>query len=118
MSTSELLRWQWEGYPRYHQSHFNLLLHIVLVPLFLVSNVALLTAIVRRSSLEGIVAVMLMASSVALQGRGHRKEPVRPEPFTSPGNAASRILLEQWVTFPRFVVSGGWSRALRQRSAP
>jgi len=118
MSVAQLLRWQWEGYPRYHQSRFNLLLHIVLVPLFLVTNVALLVAFVQWSWLVGIVAVVLMVLSVALQGRGHRKEPVPPEPFTGPSNAVSRIFLEQWVTFPRFVLSGGWLRALRQRSAP
>ena len=118
MSMPQLLRWQWEGYSRYHQSRFNLLLHIVLVPLFLVSNVALLVAFFQRSWLVGIGALVLMVFSIALQGRGHRKEPVPPEPFTSPSNAVSRIFLEQWVTFPRFVLSGGWLRALRQRSAP
>jgi hypothetical protein len=118
MSMPQLLRWQWEGYSRYHQSRFNLLLHIVLVPLFLVSNVAVLVAFFQRSWLVGIGALVLMVFSVALQGRGHRKEPVPPESFTSPSNAVSRIFLEQWVTFPRFVLSGGWLRALRQRSAP
>jgi hypothetical protein len=24
-----------------------------------------------------------------------------------------RIFFEQWITFPRFVLSGGWLRALR-----
>jgi len=118
MSVVQLFRWQWEGYPRYHQSRFNLLLHIILVPLFVVSSAALVVALVQRSWLAGIVAVVLMVFSIALQGRGHRKEPVPPEPFTSPSNAISRIFLEQWVTFPRFVFSGGWLRALRQRSAP
>jgi hypothetical protein len=115
MSMPQLLRWQWEGYSRYHQSRFNLLLHIVLVPLFLVSNVALLVAFFQRSWLVGIGALVLMVFSIALQVRGHRKEPVPPEPFTSPSNAVSRIFSEQWVTFPRFVLSGGWLRALRQR---
>ncbi len=118
MSASELLRWQWEGYTRYHRSRFNLLLHIVVVPVFLAGNVALIVAFVQRSWLVGIVAVVATSFSVALQGRGHRREPVPPEPFTSPVNAVSRIFLEQWVTFPRFVLSGGWSRALRQQAAP
>jgi hypothetical protein len=118
MSALELLRWQWEGYPRYHRSRFNLLLHIVVVPMFLVGNIALLVAVVQWSWLIGIVAVIAMVLSVALQGRGHRQEPVPPEPFTSPLNAVSRIFLEQWVTFPRFVFSGDWFRALRQQSAP
>ena len=118
MTTSEMLHWQWEGYPRYHRSRFNLLLHIVLVPLFLVSNAVLCIAIVQRSWPLVGVAVVFMVLSIVLQGRGHRGEPVPAEPFTSPGNAVLRIFLEQWVTFPRFVLSGGWWSALRQQSAP
>jgi hypothetical protein len=117
MSVSGLLRWQWEGYPRYHRSRFNLLLHIVVVPIFLVGNVALVVGFAQRSWLVAIVAVVAMVLSVALQGRGHRQEPVPTEPFTSPINAISRLFLEQWVTFPRFVFSGGWLRALHQQSA-
>ena len=118
MSPSELLRWQWEGYSRYHRSRFNLLLHIAVIPMFLVGNAALFVALVQRSWHIGIVAVVALVLSVALQGRGHRHEPVPPEPFTGPFNAMSRIFLEQWVTFPRFVFSGGWFRALRKQSAP
>ena len=117
MSVSELLRRQWKVYPCYHRSRFNLLLHIVVVPVFLMGNVALLVAFVRRSCLTGTVAVVAMVLAFALQGLGHRQEPVPPEPFTSPANAVARIFLEQWVTFPRFVFSGGWWRALRQRQA-
>ena len=50
MSVSELLRWQWEGYPRYHRARVNLLVHIVAVPLFLLGNIGLLVAIVQQSS--------------------------------------------------------------------
>lgn len=114
MSASQLLRWQWEGYPRYHRSRFNLLLHIAAVPMFLVGNVALVVALVQRSWHIGIAAVVAMALSVALQGRGHRHEHIPPEPFTSPLNAVARIFLEQWVTFPRFLFSGSWAHALRQ----
>lgn len=114
MSVLELLRWQWVGYLRYHRSRANLLIHIVLVPLFLVSNVALVVALFERSVVLGVFSLTAMVVSVALQGRGHRQEEIPPEPFTSPINAVSRIFLEQWVTFPRFVISGGWLRALRQ----
>ena len=113
MSTSQLLRWQWEGYPRYHQSRFNLLLHIVVVPLFLLGNVALLAGLLQRSWPVVAAGIVAMVVSVVLQGRGHNTEPNPPEPFTSPANAISRIFFEQWVTFPRFVLSGGWLRALR-----
>ena len=118
MTASELLRHQWEGYPRYHQSRLNLLLHIVLVPVFVASNIALLVALIQRSWLIVIVAAAVMGLSIAVQGRGHRREPVPPEPFTGPGNAVARIFLEQWVTFPRFVLSGRWLSALRLGAAP
>jgi len=113
VSVARLLRWQWEGYPRYHRSRANLLLHIVVVPLFIVANAVAIVALVEGAWLMAVIAVAAMAVSVALQGRGHRQEATPPEPFTSPFNAISRILLEQWVTFPRFVLSGGWSHAMR-----
>ena len=116
MNTSSLLRVQWEGYARYHQSRSNLLLHIVFVPLFLAGNVTFLVAVLERRLLLALGAAVLTGVALAIQGRGHREEPVQPQPFTSPFNALSRIFLEQWVTFPRFVLSGGWIRALRDRS--
>lgn len=118
MSIPELLRWQWDGYPRYHQTRANLLLHVLVVPLFLLGNVALLTGLVAGTwglALAGLVATVV---SVALQGRGHRSEPVPPEPFSSPFNFVARLFLEQWVTFPRFVLSGRWQDAMRRGSAP
>lgn len=117
MSTSSLPWAQWEGYTRYHQSRPDLLLHIVFVPLFLAGNVAFLVALIERRWLLALGAAALTGVALVIQGRGHREEPVPPEPFTSPSNALLRILLEQWVTFPRFVLSGAWMRALRD-SAP
>lgn len=113
MNLSELLRWQWQGYPRNHQTRANLLLHIVLVPLFLAGNIALVVGIVRLSWVAVVTGVVATLVSIALQGRGHQGEPNSPEPFTGAGNALLRIFFEQWVTFPRFVLSGAWFRALR-----
>lgn len=113
ISTSPTSLGQPDGYARYHQSRPDLLLHIVFVPLFLAANIALLVALAERSWLLGLGAAALMGLSLAMQGRGHRTEPVPPEPFTGPLNALARIFLEQWVSFPRFVLSGGWARAMR-----
>lgn len=118
MGIGELLRWQWESYAKYHQARPNLLIHIVAVPLFLVGTIALVGAITRLSLALLGVAVGCVLVAVALQGRGHRSEPVPPEPFTGPLNFVSRLFLEQWVTFPRFVFSGGWLAALRKASEP
>jgi hypothetical protein len=114
MSVPGLLAWQWQGYARYHQSRANLLMHIVLVPLFLAGNVALIVGVLRLDWIEAAIGLGCMAVSIGLQGRGHAGEPVSPVPFSGAGNAMGRIFLEQWITFPRFVITGGWWRGLRQ----
>jgi hypothetical protein len=113
VNAGELLQWQWDGYSRYHQSRANLLLHIVVVPLFLLGNIALVTGLIMLSWAVALGGLAAMAVSVVLQGRGHSVEANPPEPFTGPANAVSRIFMEQWVTFPRFVLSGAWRRALQ-----
>jgi hypothetical protein len=70
-------------------------------------------ALVQRPWAAALAALVAMVVLVALQGRGQWQETTPPEPFTSPGNGVARILCEQWVTFPRFLLSGGWYRALR-----
>ena len=114
MGVSELLAWQWEGYARNHQSRANLALHIVLVPLFVAGNVALIVGAIRLDWIEALVGAGCMFASIALQGRGHQGESVPPVPFSGPGNALARIFLEQWITFPRFVLTGAWWRSLQQ----
>jgi len=118
MSVGQLLRWQWNGYPRYHQSRINLLIHIIAVPLFLLGTIVLAAAIIQVSLLLAAVAIGCIVVAVALQGRGHRLEAVPPEPFSGPLNFVSRLFLEQWVTFPRFVISGGSGAALRKVREP
>jgi hypothetical protein len=115
MSLSQLPGWQWRGYPRYHRARANLLLHIVVVPAFLLGNVALLVGLVQGSWIAAGWGGAAMLTSIVLQGIGHRREPVPREPFTGPLDAVSRILCEQWLTFPRFVASGRWWRAWRRR---
>ncbi|MEZ5701128.1 MAG: Mpo1-like protein [Burkholderiaceae bacterium] len=113
MNPGELLRWQWEGYPKYHAAKLNLLIHIVAVPGFLVGNLLLVLMLAEGQWGRAAGALLLMAVSFLAQGVGHAKETHPAEPFTSPLNAIGRIFLEQWVTFPRFVLTGGWGKALR-----
>jgi hypothetical protein len=117
MGVAELVRWQWDGYPRYHRSRFNLMLHILVVPVFLIGNVGVIIALANGAWAIVAGCTLAMVFSIALQGRGHKKEPVPPESFTGAGNAVARIFLEQWLTFPRFVLSGGWLHALRLPAA-
>ncbi len=113
MNIAELLRLQWDGYPRVHRSRMNLLIHIVMVPLFVLGDIGLLAALPLRSLPLGAASLVVLLASVVSQGYGHRQEELPPEPFTGPADAVSRIILEQWVTFPRFVLSGKWFRAFR-----
>lgn len=117
MRAPELLAWQWGGYERNHRSRANLLLHLAFVPLFLAGTLGLVASLAMLSPLSAVVSVVALVVSLAAQGKGHRYETHPPEPFTSAGNAVARIVLEQWITFPRFVLSGGWSRAFHAARA-
>jgi hypothetical protein len=113
MEFVQVLRRQWEGYPLYHASRFNLVLHLVAVPVFLAANVAAVICLAHGTWGGAAVSLATMVLSVAAQGRGHRKEANPAIPFRGPVDAVARLLLEQWVSFPRFVLSGLWFRAYR-----
>ena len=114
MSISQLLRYQWNGYGKYHQTRANLWLHIVAVPLFLCSIALLFSSLLAFAPLKLLAALLGSAVALGLQGRGHKLEAVPAEPFKGPLDFFKRILCEQCVTFPRFVLSGGWVRALKR----
>ena len=90
MRIAELLRWR-GGDSKYHQARANLLIHIVAVPLFLLGTLALVAAVLQLSLPLLSAAVGCIVVAVALQGRGHRLEPVPPEPFSGPLNFVSRL---------------------------
>lgn len=108
----ELMQWQWEGYHLYHASRFNLMAHIIFVPLFVWANVGMIASLLNRNGMGALAGLVLMALSFAVQAVGHKNETVASVPFGSVGNAFKRVFIEQWVTFPKFVVSGGWWKAL------
>jgi hypothetical protein len=95
-----------------------LLIHIVAVPLFLIGTVGLIVGIVQLSFAVLAIGIGCIVVAVAAQGRGHRLEPVPPEPFSGPANFIARLFLEQWITFPRFVFSGDWGHALHKAGEP
>lgn len=108
MNADRLLQRQWSGYSAAHQNKTNLLLHIIAVPLFMIATVSGLYALVRLSFFAVVLSVLCFTVSLIMQGRGHTLEPIQPEPFKSGVDFACRILAEQWMTFPRFVLTGGW----------
>jgi len=66
---------------------------------------------VRLRLLAGIGT---MATAVALQGHTHAREQTPPAPFLGLADVVMRIFLEQWVTFPRYVLSGAFGRVWRR----
>ena len=113
----QLLAWQWSDYTAKHRDRGNLLLHAGAVPLFLLSTLLPVAALVSREGVAAVFAVAGMGVSVALQGRGHRREREAPTPFDGAGDFVTRFFVEQWVTFPRFVLSGGWLRNFRGQTS-
>jgi hypothetical protein len=61
-----------------------------------------------------VLGAVTMLGSIVVQGRGHRREREAPTPFSGGSDLVTRLFAEQWVTFPRFVLSGGWYRNLRR----
>jgi hypothetical protein len=99
-------------YPELHRDRFNLAIHVFLVPMF---QAGIVTAIAGAALRDWRYAAAGLASSlvsIVLQGRGHAREEKKPT-FGGPLNVVARIFAEQFVTFPRFVLGGGWLRAWR-----
>lgn len=121
MSTNDrtprsLLAWQWRRYRDAHQDRANLAIHAATAPFFIAGTaaVAALPWVGPGWALAGAVGAV---AAVAAQGRTHRREAHGPAPFRGPADVLVRILAEQWVTFPRFVLSGAFFRAWRAARA-
>lgn len=111
-----LLSWQWQSYTTVHRDRTNLLLHVATVPVFVAGLAAVIASPLIGWWLAPVGLGGMVAALIA-QGRGHRGESAPPVPFTGPGDFVSRFLAEQLITFPRFVVTGGWLRAWRGAGA-
>lgn len=111
-----LLAWQFRNYPRGHRDRRNLALHAATAPFFIAGTLAVAFAPFTSFWLLAFAAPAL-ALPLAVQGRGHRLEANPPSPFLGPGDFAARLVVEQWVTFPRFVLGGGFARAWREGGA-
>jgi hypothetical protein len=109
-SFTELLDWQWRSYPANHRNRHNLLIHLCAVPLFWIGFVNFVVPLVFAGLVHALGGAILMGVSLFLQHKGHEMEARPPEPFRDLRDFARRLLAEQFVTFPRFVLSGGWWR--------
>jgi membrane-bound ClpP family serine protease len=110
----DLLRWQWEGYSEFHRSRINLWIHPPAVSLFIAGAVLLVVGAVTVDARLALEALAGMIVGFALQGVGHKREATPPIPFAGPVDVITRIFAEQFITFPRFLVSGGWWSAMKK----
>ncbi|MBL8685175.1 MAG: terminase [Myxococcales bacterium] len=108
--TQPLLAWQRSLYQDNHTTRASLIIHAVTCPMFIAGNLALIAAPFASGwlALSGLVT---SAVAMAAQGRAHKMEAVPPVPFDGALDALSRIFAEQWITFPRFVLDGGFAAA-------
>jgi hypothetical protein len=98
-------------YAYFHGNRLNLLIHALMVPVFVVSALALVGNLIAGRWLGAIALAGLPVLSLALQRFGHRREVHPPIPFRGPGDFLVRIFTEQFFRFPIFVLSGEWKRA-------
>ena len=75
------LKRQWQGYPLYHESRFNLAVHVVAVPAFLAGNVFLVACLGAGDWVGSIASLGVMAAAIAAQRRGHKAESNPAIPF-------------------------------------
>src|SRR4051812_22488494 len=108
-----LLTWQWSLYPQGHRHRSNLILHALTVPFFWAGTLGLLASAPLRSGWLALAGVAALGLALFLQGRGHKKEHMGPVPFRGPLDVLARLFVEQWITFPRYVLSGEFARAWR-----
>ena len=118
MIRPHLLAWQWDDYAVKHRDRVNLLVHLVAVPLFQAGTLLFLVGMGARSALGIGIGLACLAAGVLIEGRGHAREREAPVPFDGPIDFASRFVVEQWITFPRFVLSGAWRRNFRAAAPP
>jgi hypothetical protein len=102
-----------QDYPHFHKNRTNLLLHIVMVPLFVAGALFALWSLLQGDWVGVLAGIVAPLVSIAIQGAGHKQEPNPPLPFDGPGDFVKRIFSEQFYNFPKFVLSGEWLRAVR-----
>ena len=118
MTFAQLLDQQWSDYSERHRNKTNLMIHIVTVPLVWFAALQVFGGLVLMLVGVGglkmwVYAAILAAIALFAQRHGNSMEAVKPKPFTDAKDFALNAAAEQFVTFPRFVLTGGWLRNLQ-----
>ena len=117
MTFAERLNQQWNDYSDRHLNKVNLLIHIVTVPLVWIAGIQVVgSLLLMLSGLGGgafkvlVWAVIMIAVALLAQSHGNSMEATKPGPITDWKEFGLNALAEQFVTFPRFVLTGQWLR--------
>lgn len=104
------MRSVWGDYEQGHADRRNLRIHMFAVPLFGIAFPATLLFLISGDYLLAGVSLFAAIGCVVLQGIGHSKEPIAPNPFGGPLDFLKRWFSEQYFRLPLFVMSGRWRR--------
>lgn len=110
LSLGARVDWGWRVTPLLHADRLNLFIHLFAVPAFIAGHLLPLVGVV-----DLVVGGALVLLSLAMQFYGHRREAVPSPPFRGAGDFLRRLYIEQWLNFWRFLLGGGWLRALHGR---
>jgi hypothetical protein len=113
--TPNLVSWQYAGYPKNHAHKLNLILHIITAPIFIASTLSLIAHLILMQWIIAAASFGGMVFVVIVQGIGHGREAVKPDPFQSPLDFFARFFTENFFTFWRYVFSGQWSAQLSRK---
>lgn len=120
MTFAELIEAQWSDYADRHRNRTNLLIHIVAVPVFWLGALqALGGALLLLLGVPGAFgmlfwAVVFMGGALFAQAHGNSMEGRPPPRMGDSKEYVRRVVAEQFINFPRFVVSGSWYRNFQQ----
>jgi hypothetical protein len=119
MTFPELVDQQWSDYAERHRDKTHLMLKIVAVPLVWLAAIQLFGALLLMlmpgvSGIGPLVwALVMVAVSVFLQVRGASMEADKARPFALTRDYALWLAADDFVNFPRFVLTGEWLRNLK-----
>lgn len=111
--TPDVLNWQWKIYQQGHFSRPNLMIH-ALTFVWVGGGIVLAGLGVLSGQWVWVgLGLALYFGALIAQGVGHSLEKKRPHPYLSPVDFVVRFTLENLITFPRFLLSGGFAQAWR-----
>jgi len=111
-----LLAWQFRDYAERHQDKLNLWLHLYSVPAFIAGSAAVFANLMALHWFGAAVSACFVLAAVGIQALGHLRESRPAPPVEGLVDGVRQMVAEQFVTFPRFVLSGGWMRNVTRRA--